>query len=189
MSKFFIKSYKDSFKFLREARWYIVFALGVFSLFFIIGFLFPIFFNDIITKFLTELEDFFIDKNLFETIFLIFFNNLRAGFFAMILGIGFGIIPLVILIVNGYLVGFVSRGATESENIFVLLKLLPHGIFELPGFLFSVGIGLKIGLSFFDKKNSFKKEIKKSLIFFLFIVIPLLIIAAIIEGLLIVLTK
>ncbi len=182
MKSFFGKKYKDSLKFLRGSKRYIFFALIIFLIFFIIGFLFPVFFEDKIIELLTGLKSLFAEKSLFETIFLIFFNNIRAGFFAMILGIGLGVIPLIILIVNGYLLGFVSRGAVGNENIFILWRLLPHGIFELPAFLFSAGVGLKLGMCFLKKNISLKKEIKKSLIFFLLVIIPLFLIAAIVEG-------
>lgn len=186
---FLVRGYGDSFRVLKEIKWHFIFVVGIFLLFFIIGFSYPVFFKERVADFILNLKDIFADKNLFETVLLIFFNNFQASFFAILLGIGFGIIPLIIAIINGYLIGFVSRSVVEMESGWILLRLIPHGIFELPAFLFSVSLGLKIGLSFFDSKKSMKNEVKKALKFFLFVVVPLLFIAAIIESLLIFFTK
>ena len=66
-------------------------------------------------------------------------------------------------------------------------RLLPHGIFELPAIILSIGIGLKLGVEIWKKDswNVLKRNIIESLRFFIFIIMPLLVIAAIIEGLLI----
>ena len=64
--------------------------------------------------------------------------------------------------------------------------LVPHGIFELPAILFSIGIGFKIGIDLFSrKKGNLKYNLREALRFFIYIILPLLIIAAIIEGALI----
>jgi len=59
--------------------------------------------------------------------------------------------------------------------------------FELPAVIFSVGIGLKIGLGLFgeDVVKNLKRNFREGLRFFVFVVIPMLVIAGIIEGLLI----
>ena len=104
------------------------------------------------------------------------------------LGVLFGIFPVAAAVTNGYLIGFVSRYAVEEYGIFVLWRLLPHGIFELPAIIISIGIGLKLGLDFLlkDKRKQFKKDFKEAMRFFLFSIIPLLVVAAIIEGILVV---
>lgn len=181
----FLKIYKNLFKFFRESKGYILFATALFFLFFIVGFVSPIFFRERIAEFILGLKDIFADKNLTETILLIFLNNLKASFFAIIFGIGFGIIPFAIAVMNGYILGFISREAVNLEGIGILWRLLPHGIFELPAVLISVGIGLKLGITLIKQKNNLKKETKNALKFFLFVVVPLLFVAAIIESLLI----
>jgi stage II sporulation protein M len=122
-----------------------------------------------------------------EIIGFILFNNIKASIFALLLGIGFGVFPIITGIVNGYLLGFVAREAAGIEGIGVLWRLAPHGIFELPAVLFSIGMGMKVGFTLFSvkKKKEFKRNIKESLRFFVFVVIPLLVIAAIIEGILV----
>jgi stage II sporulation protein M len=185
---FFAENYSKSWKFLREARWYVVFALGIFSLLFLIGFAFPIFFQMEIFNFLANLSSRLDGKGAGYLFGYIFLNNLRASFLAIFLGVFFGVVPLVNAITNGYLIGFVSRYAVNQGGIFILWRLLPHGIFELPAVIMSIGIGLKIGIELFKKDfwKRLKYNLKEGLRFFVFVVIPLLLIAAAIESLLVV---
>ena len=122
-----------------------------------------------------------------ELIKFIFVNNIQSSFFGIIFGVFLGIFPVIGAIGNGYILGFVSLMAFEKEGIDVLLRLLPHGIFELPAVFISLGLGLKFGTFIFQKNKGelFKEYFWNSLRVFLFIVVPLLIIAAIIEGILV----
>ena len=185
---FLVKNYSLCWKFFIECRWHIVLALTIFFFFFLIGFALPIFFRATIFEFLSKLVGSLEGKSTFEIIQFIFFNNLKASFFALLFGIGLGVFPIVTGAINGYLVGFVAREVAGTEGILILWKLLPHGIFELPAVFFSMGMGMKVGFSLFNRKKA-KKNFQRNLIeairFFVFVVIPLLIVAGIIEGLLI----
>jgi stage II sporulation protein M len=130
------------------------------------------------------MKDIFTGRSIPWMISFIFFNNLKASAFAIIFGIILGILPLLTVVVNGYLVGFVSREVVSVEGISAMWRLVPHGIFELPAIIFSIGLGLKIGMSIFSKKRAIKYNFKESIRFFVFVVFPLLLIAAIIEGVL-----
>jgi len=184
---FFAKNYKLCWKFLNESRWYVVFALGVFMLTFLIGFVFPIFFRAEIASLIAELIASLDGMGVVELTGFIFWNNLKASFFAIILGVTIGIFPLVIGIFNGYLLGFVSREVVAQEGLLVMWRLLPHGIFELPAVIHSIGIGIKIGADIFrgDVTKRLKHNFVEGLRFFVFVVLPLLVVAGIIEGLLI----
>jgi stage II sporulation protein M len=165
-----------------------VLSLVIFFSFFLVGFAFPIFFREKIFDFMANLVGSLEGLNTWEVMGFIFFNNLKASFFALLFGIGFGVFPIITGVINGYLVGFVAREAARVEGILVLWRLLPHGIFELPAVFFCIGMGMKIGFSLFGKKNTknnLKRNLKESLRFFAFVVIPLLIIAGIIEGILV----
>ena len=61
------------------------------------------------------------------------------------------------------------------------------GDFELPALFISIGLGLKLGLFLFIRqpKERFFNYLINSLRVFIFIILPLLLLAAIIEGLLI----
>ena len=119
-----------------------------------------------------------------ELIEFIFLNNIQSSFVGMIFGMIFGILPFITIILNGYILGFVSKMAVAERGFSSLLSLLPHGIFELPALFISLGLGLKLWTFVFEKEkmNSFKKYLLNSLKVFLFVIIPLLVIAAIIEG-------
>ena len=185
--QFLIRNYKSCWKFLREVRWCVVFALGLFCFFILIGFTFPLFFQNEIFGFMEEITERFEGLGVSETIFEIFFNNLKASFFAVVLGVVIGIFPLVIGIVNGYLLGFVARYAVQEGGIFVLWRLLPHGVFEIPAVILSIGIGLKIGWDVLrkDRRGLLKKDFKEAMRFFIFVVVPLLAAAGVVEGVLI----
>ena len=75
--------------------------------------------------------------------------------------------------------------AVSLEGILTLWKLFPHGIFEIPAVIISLGLGLRLGITLMFKTKKFKKESFSSLLVFLLVVTPLLIIAAIIEGFLV----
>ena len=102
----------------------------------------------------------------------------------MIFGFLLGIFPVIAAIANGYLLGFVALISVNNGGWFILFKLLPHGIFELPAIFISLGLGLKLGTCIFRKEilKNFNEYFINSLRVFLFIVIPLLLIAGIIEG-------
>lgn len=184
------KNYKKCFKFFKESKPYILFSTILFFTIAIIGFIFPNFFREEIFQVMQEMVKMFEGKGTIETIILIFTNNLKASFMAMILGIGAGLFPIAAGIVNGYILGFVSREVVKSEGPLILWQLLPHGIFEIPAILISIGIGIKLGTDIFKKnaKEITKNNLIESLRFFLLIILPLLLIAGIIEGLLIAIT-
>ena len=182
---FLVENYRKCWEFFCESRWYIVFALGIFGLTFLVGFAYPIFFREEIFKFLANMIGALDGKNVFELIVYIFLNNLKASFVAIVSGVVVGVLPFGIVVVNGYLVGFVAKEAVIQEGIFVLWQLAPHGIFELPAIIFSIGIGMKIGVSVLRYRKRLEYNFVEGLRFFVFVVLPLLLIAGIIEGILI----
>jgi stage II sporulation protein M len=123
-----------------------------------------------------------------EMIIFLLRNNLQSAFIGMFFGIFLGIVPFINSVANGYVLGFVASEIVSIEGIFILWRILPHGIFELPALFLALGMGLKIGSFIFQKKKiySLKYYLYNSSLVFLLFVIPLLIIAAIIEGTLIV---
>jgi len=179
------KIYKENWIFLKKSKNFIFLAVGIFLVVASIGFFLPIFFHDTILNIIQKLISRFEGKTLLETIGLIFLNNLWTSFIAIIFGLFFGVAPLIIAISNGYILGFISNIAVKKQGFISLWRLFPHGIFELPAVLLSIGIGLKLGFLVIKNKDKLKNEIVRSLIFFLTIIMPLLMIAAIIEAILI----
>ena len=100
------------------------------------------------------------------------------------LGLFIGIFPLMATIQNGYILGFVGKAVVRAEGVLTLWRILPHGIFELPAIFIALGLGLKLGEKVLTRKKPLKFLVS-ALKVFLLVIIPLLLIAAIIEGLLI----
>ena len=183
------KEYKECWDYLKDSKRFIWIVVGIFSVFAMVGFFVPAptWISEQIMKFIREILEQTEGLSQFQLIRFILFNNLKSSFFGMVLGILFGILPIMATILNGYILGFVAVLSVAEGGIWVLGSLLPHGIFEFPAIFISLGLGLRLG-TFVFKKNErkfLKKNLLKSLKIFLLVIIPLLIIAGIIEGCLI----
>ncbi len=189
VSKGLVKEYKESLNYLNESKNFIFIIVGIFLVSSIFGYFFEppeSVYNQLIS-YIRELIQLTEGMSHLELIVFIFLNNLKSSFFGILFGIIFGVFPVIAAFVNGYFLGFVSRITTSAEGFTILWKLVPHGIFELPAVFLSFALGLKLGTFIFkkDKKQSFIDYLWNSIrIFFLF-VLPLLFLAAIIEGTLI----
>lgn len=118
----------------------------------------------------------------------IFQNNARALLVMIFGGIAFGIVPFSALVFNGFVVGVVlALNFYHGQSLyFFLAGMLPHGILELPAILTGAAFGLKTGAELlFSKGKSRIKILKENLkegILALGILIPVLLIAALIEA-------
>ena len=184
-----IEEYKKSWKYITESKKFIFSIIVVFFVFALIGFLFPVpeFLYNEILEFIREILEATENLSQNELIWFIISNNVQSSFLGVLFGFIYGIFPLIIAIANGYVLGFVSSMSVESAGIASLGKIIPHGIFELPAIFISLGLGLKFGTFAFQKNKakSFKNYLINSLRIFFLVIIPLLIIAGIIEGTLI----
>jgi len=180
------KLYKESWKFIKTSRVYLWIILGLFAASIAFGFLFPVFFTDFITKFIEETLAKTQGLGFWQLFLFILENNILTSAFGMLFGLFFGLIPLVLVFFNGYVLGFVASKSVAASGASVLLRLVPHGIFEIPALILSLGLGLRLGLFLFTRKKKFLDESAKILKTFLLVVLPLLIIAALIETCLII---
>ena len=112
-----------------------------------------------------------------------------TAFLGLISGIFLGLFPLLLTFLNGYVLGFVMRLSVSAVGVGSLWRLVPHGIFELPALIISLGLGLKLGMFIFSKKpiKQLKYDLDNSLRVFFFVIVPLLLIAGFIEAGLIIL--
>jgi len=183
---FLEENYRGSWQYLKESRIFIYAAVFFFFFFILIGAFVPApeIIEARIFEFIEELLQKTEGMSNLELVRFLFLNNVQSSFLGMIFGIVLGIFSLIVIVANGYLLGFVAIRAVNAEGIITLWRLFPHGIFELPALFISVGLGLKLGSFIFREKkwSSLKDYLSKSLRVFVFIVIPLLIIAALIEG-------
>ncbi len=185
-NNFFAKKYSESWNYIKESRKFIYAIVAIFLASVILSILFPApsLVKQQLLNFIEQLIKQTEGMDQFELIKFIFLNNVQSSLAGMVFGIFLGIFPVVIVAVNGYLLGFVALMSIQKGGFLVLWKLFPHGIFELPAVFISLGMGLKLGTFIFQKKKaeSFRRFFWNSLKVFLFVVIPLLIVAAIIEG-------
>jgi stage II sporulation protein M len=79
---------------------------------------------------------------------LLFMHNLISSLQVLFLGILLGLAPLFSTLANGAILGAVAfqLGQQGIAPIpFLLVGILPHGIFELPAFFISAAFGFKLG--------------------------------------------
>ncbi len=183
------KEYQKSWNYLKDSKKFILIVIGIFLAFTLIGFFVPPpeYISQKIFEFIKEILLKTEGMSQSRLISFIFLNNVQSSFFGMVFGIFLGIFPVVSTIMNGYLLGFVANLAIQDGGFFSLWRIFPHGLFELPAVFISFALGLKLGFSILNKKKfgNLNKNFISSLKAFILIIIPLLILAAIIEGTLI----
>ncbi|MHC1611162.1 MAG: stage II sporulation protein M [Candidatus Methanospirareceae archaeon] len=118
--------------------------------------------------------------------FVIFLNNAFTCFLNLLTGVLIGIFPFFSAVINGGLIGWLAR----EEGLIVFLGIVPHGIFELPAYLLSVAIGLRLGREVFKRREEreLKMMLDGGLRVYLILIVPMLLVAALIESGLIVST-
>lgn len=95
--------------------------------------------------------------------------------------------PVLALVLNGWLLGFVSAGVIRQKSLgFLLSAILPHGIFEIPALIIGEAVAFSFGtaviLAIFSRQRraqllpSLRKNLK-----YLAVALILLIPAAVIE--------
>ena len=175
--------FKESISYLKESLIYFYIVMGLFLFSAIIGFVFPenfVFFDEL----LKELAEKTAGLGPGELTWFIFQNNVMSSFMGLMLGVLLGIFSLMGILVNGLLLGYVYAKASAISGLGIIWMLIPHGIFELPAVFISLGLGIKFGMFIFtkNKKKEFFRRLNSSLKVFLIIILPLLVVAAIIEG-------
>ena len=181
----------DGLNYISESRRFIFIVIAVFLFFGLFAFIIPGPFK-ILDPILRGLVDKTEGLNIGQMIVFILNNNLQSAVLGFVLGIFFGIFPFVNGIVNGSVLGYVFSRLYSVSGFSEFWRILPHGIFELPAIFISLGLGVRLGASFFSGKditNNLRERFVRGGRAFVLVVIPLLVIAAVIEGLLIGLTK
>lgn len=115
----------------------------------------------------------------------IFIHNTKVQLIIIIGALFLGIPTTILLFINGFAIGMTLAQAYISGDLSkLLLHLLPHGIFEIPGFLLVAILSYQL-LNIFLNGNILRNFIKflkqKKYLFLLSLILTM--IAAIIEGL------
>ncbi len=179
------KHFNELSGFLRESTKFIFFAVTIFSIGILIGYKNPESFKGLLDSF-DQIAQRLLQQNMYGLILSIFVKNSIAALISILLGALFGIVPFFAAIINGILFGATISFVNKANESIVLLGLLPHGIFELPAIFIAWGLGIWRGVWYFQKgpsNYSFKELGNMSLRIYFNIILPLLLIAAIIEGL------
>lgn len=91
-----------------------------------------------------------LDANLAKEIFT---QNVTASLIAWVGGLLLGFAPVIAILTNGFILGYVvgyivvSSGSLLGSIIFLMIGLVPHGVFELPAFLLAAVLGMNLGLN------------------------------------------
>jgi len=171
---------------LSEARNFIYLATGIFFVGILTGAVYPELFGVVYETVAETLRYRFEDKGTWLTIVLLFVQNAAVAFASILLGLLLGLVPIFSAAANGVVVGVLFSVAASSGQLYGLWKLLPHGVFELPAIFTAWGLGLWHGAWIFrrDKGETLGNRRRKAFLVLFLYILPLLIIAAIIEGLL-----
>jgi uncharacterized membrane protein SpoIIM required for sporulation len=119
-----------------------------------------------------------------DFIFTLFLHNLVATYITMCLLTWWGLVPMVTAIANGLILGWLVVTATGPSLVDAAVMLVPHGVFEWPAMMITWGVGLWRGAGYrfsADPGTYFQRWKRSNQVFFL-IVLPLLLLAAIVEG-------
>lgn len=129
------------------------------------------------------------EATLIEMFIAILSNNVLASFIFLASGIVVGVPPLLFIIVNGFFVGWVSYSAAAELGLgYVISTLLPHGIIEIPAITLCAAMGVGLGYQIINRIRrigGLQGYVQESLSLFVRRIVPLLIVAAVIETALI----
>ncbi|CAB49468.1 stage II sporulation protein M [Pyrococcus abyssi] len=124
----------------------------------------------------------------FKLFMLIFLNNTRVAVLVAFGALLFGIIPFLVLLLNGMIVGLVVGHVMISEEVpfsKVLLSILPHGVVEIPAFAVAGVGGINWFLELIHGEGNFGERFRRGfrkMLKFLILSVVLLFIAALIEA-------
>lgn len=176
--------YSSAIGHLCDARAFVFLAAAVFMLGVLAGFVFPGSFGGMLSSFRAMAEA-FRGRSTPVLILMIFMKNFTALFLSMWAGAALGIFPFFSALANGLLLGVLFSMFAEGGLAGMIWGLAPHGVFELPATFTAWGLGLWRGAWLFrrDRGQPFRERAWKAYRVFFAFVLPLLIIAAVIEGL------
>lgn len=126
---------------------------------------------------------------------VILINNTVKAFLVMILGLLFGLAPLLAVTWNGYILGVAYLYASAALGYGgAFLSLVPHGIFEIPAVVLSSAYGLWLGAAVVGRLRGGKRaglgaRIRRAVLVYVKVILPLFVIAAFIEAYLVHLSR
>ena len=181
-------SIKDDLAYLKSIRIFIGLSVFIFGLTTVMGYYAAAIDPELASNWTKELQmlKWILDQPPILIMIIIFLKNLLSCAMAVLLGLGLGLVPLLVVTSNGFLLGIVSYGAIQKAGVLYLLAgILPHGIIELPTVLLSIAIGFRLGhllvLTLLREEADLAGETRMAVHFLLHWIMPLLLVAAAIE--------
>ncbi len=123
--------------------------------------------------------------------FNILLHNVMASLLLLASGLAYGVIPVLAVGSNGFVLGVLYReGAATLGTAKTALKVVPHGIFEIPALLFTASYGLWLGVAAIRRARGREEaplKVQLNLAFerYFAVAFPLLVVAAAVETYLI----
>jgi stage II sporulation protein M len=184
-----IPGLKDFLKYVYGLWPFILIIVCLFAIFLALGYSIAIFFPDLTGEVMSGIETQVSPLKDLSPVGLmigIFLNNAVKCFVVLILGILFGIVPLLFIMANGIGIGIViGATAVKTGLLYVFIGLLPHGVLELPLVFISAAIGLKLGYDLLraivKRDVNIAGEFVDALKIFLVWLMPLFLVSAFIE--------
>jgi len=170
---------------------YIVILFALFIASFLLGFLAPIpgkreLLGTLLNSYLP-----FLKLPPWKMFFAILLNNSFKSFVVLLAGILFGLVPLIAIATNGYILGmaylYASRGVGYVE---AAKTVLPHGVLEIPAIILTAAYGLWLGVTFAKRIRQrdlagVSYQVRHAIRMFFKVAFPLFILATVVEVLLI----
>jgi uncharacterized membrane protein SpoIIM required for sporulation len=177
------KLWADSRNIIVEARYCILIATFLYCGSFLLSWSYPENFS-FLDEALKELVAQFLNKSAISFIARLFIQNLIASYLTMCVVVLFGFLPATVAVFNGFMLGFVIASAPSVSALKILSLLVPHGIFEWPAMMIAWGIGIwrGFGYRYSTSPTTYKERWIEANKVFVTVVVPLLFIAAFVEG-------
>jgi stage II sporulation protein M len=181
-------SLNDDLAYLKSIRVYIGLSTFLFAITAVFGYFAAQFDPELASNWTRELEmlRWIMDQPSIIIMIIIFIKNLMACALSVLLGIGLGLVPLLVVTSNGFLLGIVGYAAIQKAGWqYLAAGIIPHGIIELPTVLISIALGFRLGyllaLSIAREEADLVGETKIAFHFLTARIAPLLFIAGAIE--------
>lgn len=181
-------SFKDDLAYLKLIRVFIGITVLVFLVTTVMGYYAASADSELAATWMKELEMFkwILGLNPLLIMLAIFLKNFLACAMSVLLGLGFGLVPLLVLTSNGFMIGVVSYDVIQKQGLLYLMAgIMPHGIIELPTILLGISLGFRLGyllvLTILGEEVDLAGETRIAVHFLVGWFLPLLFLAAAIE--------
>jgi len=170
-------------------KWIII-ATSLFGVGFVLGLAAPASIKSLLSEDIAALKEFadlLAPLPQFAVFAIIFAKNTLTLLLSFIFSPILCLLPILSLTLNGWLIALVSAAVVQEKSLgFVLVGLLPHGIFELPALILGEAAALSFGTAAIlallkkERRELLLPNLKRNLRYLL-IALALLLPAAIIE--------